>query len=64
MSLARCVHSAEMNFPPFFSGVITVLVRQVGNNEDAGRGRRTTLYSRYYNVNKFDVVYLTKKWSM
>ena len=27
--------SVEINFSGFFSGVITVLVRQVGNNEDS-----------------------------
>ena len=39
-------------------------MRQVGNNEDTGRGRRTTLYPIYWNVKNFDLVYLTKILSM
>ena len=41
-----------------------VLVRQVGNNEDTGRGRRTTLYPGYFYVKFSDLLSLTKRGSM
>ena len=42
----------------------TVLVRQVGNNEDTGRGRGTTLYPGYFDVKTFDLLSLIKRRSM
>ena len=40
--------SVEIVFFYYFWGVITVLVRQVGNNEDTGRGRSTMLYCQNF----------------
>ena len=39
-------------------------MRQVGNNEDTGRGRGTTLYPGYFDVKTFDLLSLIKRRSM
>ena len=54
----------KLFFPSIFWGVITVLVSQVGNNEDTGRGRGTTLYPGYFDVKTFDLLSLIKRRSM